>query len=81
VISMKLLASMIQMKYRVDDWVIYKPFADSESELLREMSSRVLILDLLKNDFFYDYKIYIEKTQKIKKVREHQLFPVPGPTY
>jgi len=81
VISMKLLASMIQMKYRVDDWVIYKPFADSESELLREMSSRVLILDLLKNDFFYDYKIYIEETQKIKKVREHQLFSIPDSTY
>tara|TARA_B100000902_G_C26966405_1_gene743083 strand:- start:288 stop:497 length:210 start_codon:yes stop_codon:yes gene_type:complete len=69
------------MKYRVDDWVIYKPFADSEHDSLREMSSRVLILDLLKSDPFYDYKIYIEDTQKIKKVREHQLFPLPSPTY
>lgn len=64
------------MKYRVDDWVIYRPFANSESELLREMSSRVLILDLLEDDYFYDYKIYVEDTQKIKKVREHKLFPI-----
>ncbi len=69
------------MKYKVDEWVIYRPFINSESELLREMSSRVLILDLLKDDFFYDYKIYVEDTQKIKKVREHQLFPLPLPTY
>ena len=69
------------MKYRVDDWVIYKPFANDESEFLREMSYRALILDLLKKDLFYDYKIYVEDTQKIKKVREHQLFPVPNSTY
>ena len=69
------------MKYRVDDWVIYKPFANDESEFLREMSYRALILDLLKKDLFYDYKIYVEVTQKIKKVREHQLFPVPNSTY
>jgi len=69
------------MKYKVDEWVIYRPFADSESDLLREMSSRVLILDLLEDDLFYDYKIYVENTQKIKKVREHQLFPLSPPTY
>ena len=69
------------MKYKVDEWVIYKPFVDDKSELLREMQSRALVLDLLKEDLFYDYKIYEEETQKIKKVREHQLFPEPEPTY
>ena len=69
------------MKYRVDEWVIYKPFANDEPDLLRQMRSRALILDILKEDFFYDYKIYVEETQKIKKVREHQLFPEPEPTY
>ena len=69
------------MKYRVDEWVIYKPFANDESDLLRQMRSRALVLDILKEDFFYDYKIYVEETQKIKKVREHQLFPEPEPTY
>ena len=69
------------MKYRVDEWVIYKPFANDESDLLRQMRSRALVLDILKEDFFYDYKIYVEETQKIKKVREHQLFPESEPTY
>ena len=78
---MKLLASTILMKYRTDEWVIYRPFPDDESRLLREMESRALVLDLLKEDHFYDYKIYIEETQKTKKVREHQLFPVTTPTY
>ena len=63
------------MKYRVDDWVIYRPFANDESEFLKQMSYRALVLDLLKEDLFYDYKIYVEDNQKIKKVREHQLFP------
>ena len=63
------------MKYKVDEWVIYKPFANDKSKILREMQSRALVLDLLKEDLFYDYKIYEEETQKIKKVREHQLFP------
>ena len=69
------------MKYRVDEWVIYKPFVNDKSELLRNMQSRALVLDLLKEDLFYDYKIYEEETQKIKKVREHQLFPESDPTY
>ena len=32
-------------------------------------------------DRFYDYRIIVENTRKIKKVREHQLFPEPSPTY
>ena len=69
------------MKYKIDEWVIYKPFPNDDSQLLREMSSRVLILDFLEDDLFYDYKIYVEDTQKTKKVREHQLFPEAPPTY
>ena len=69
------------MKYKIDEWVIYKPFPNDKSELLREMSSRVLILDFLEDDLFYDYKIYVEETQKTKKVREHQLFPEAPSTY
>ena len=69
------------MKYKVDEWVIYKPFPNDDSKLLREMSSRVLVLDLLEDDLFYDYKVYVEETQKTKKVREHQLFPEATPTY
>jgi hypothetical protein len=37
---------------------------------------RALILAVLDNDVFYDYKIYIEKNAKIKKVRESHLFSI-----
>jgi len=69
------------MKYEADEWVIFKPFPDDESELLREMKNRALILADLPKDPFYDYKIIIEGSGKIKKVREHQLFPESRPTY
>ncbi len=69
------------MKYKVDEWVIYKPFANDDSPLLKEMQSCVLILDILDDDYFYDYKVYDKETQKIKKVREHQLFPMSPSTY
>ena len=69
------------MLYKVDEWVIYKPFPDSEYELLRKMQNRALILWVYpKNDFYY-YDIYIEETGKIKKVREHHLFPESTSTY
>jgi len=69
------------VKYRVDEWVIFKPFPHDESKLLREIQDRAVILSYLPEDPFYDYKIIIEETGKIKKVREHQLFPEPRPTY
>lgn len=69
------------MKYEVDDWVIYRPFYDAESELLREIQNRALILWVYPKNDFYDYDIYIEGSGKRKKVREHQLFPLPPSTY
>ena len=45
------------MKYKVDEWVIYRPFADAESELLREMQNRALILWVYPKSDFYDYDI------------------------
>lgn len=69
------------MKYRIDDWVLYKPFADSESDLLKEMSDKAVILYVFPKNDFYDYEIYIDETGKRKKVREHQLFPVTSSTY
>lgn len=67
------------MKYRVDEWVLYCPLPDIE--LFKDERLPALILAVLDNDPFYDYKIYIEESQKRKKVREHQLFPAPHPTY
>ena len=69
------------MKYRIDEWVIYKPFPDAESEILREMQNRALILWVHPKNDFYDYDIYIEESGKKKKVREQHLFPEPTPTY
>jgi len=69
------------MKYEVDEWVIYKPFSGEESKILSEIESRAVILSYLPKDPFYDYKIMIEESGKIKKVREHHLFPGAPPTY
>ena len=63
------------MKYKVDEWVGYCPLPDIE--LFKDERELAVVLDILDDDIFYDYKIYIEKTGKIKKVREHQLFPKP----
>ena len=43
------------MKYRIDDWVIYKPFPDDQSELLASIEKRALILHVFPKDDFYDY--------------------------
>ena len=69
------------MKYRVDDWVIYKPFPNDEGEILASMEERALILYVFPKNNFYDYEIFIDGKVKIKKVREHHLFPIPSPTY
>ena len=66
-------------KFKVDEWVYYCPLPDVESFKDERIPS--LILTVLKDDLFYDYKIYIERSAKIKKVREHQLFSMPQPTY
>ena len=76
---MKLLVSTLLMKYRVDEWVRYCPLPDIE--MFKHERYPALILAILEKDPFYDYKIYVKKGQKIKKVREHQLFPEPAPTY
>ena len=76
---MKLLVSIIPMKYKVDEWVAYCPLPDVE--YFKDERIRTVILDVLDTDPFYDYIIYIEKSQKRKKVREHQLFPIPPSTY
>ena len=76
---MKLLVSTLVMKYKVDEWVGYCSLPDIE--LFKNEREPAVVLDILDDDIFYDYKIYIEKTGKTKKVREHQLFPITDPTY
>jgi len=66
------------MKYKVDEWVYYCVLPDVE--YFKDDMRPALILTVLNNDPFYDYKIYIDQTGKIKKVREQQLFSMPQPT-
>lgn len=68
------------MKYDIDQWVLYKPFIDCESDILKETSDKALILHVYPKNDFYDYEIYTEDTGKRKNVREHQLFPITPPT-
>jgi len=81
VIFIRSLVSIQKMKYNVDEWVLFCALPDVESEFLSSQRERCVVLAQLPDDFFYDYRIIIEKTGKIKKVREHQLFPDPSPTY
>tara|TARA_B100000941_G_C28174400_1_gene383894 strand:+ start:113 stop:307 length:195 start_codon:yes stop_codon:yes gene_type:complete len=61
-------------KYKVDEWVYFCPLPDVE--YFKDVRLRALILAVLDDDIFYDYKIYIEKNGKIKKVRDSHLFPI-----
>ena len=69
------------MKYKVDEWVLYIPYKDDEVKSLAEIKKRSVILNILPKSDFYDYEIFIDGEGKIKKVREHKLFPIPEPTY
>jgi hypothetical protein len=64
-------------KYKVDEKVFYCTFPDSEFSSLRSERAPALVLYVYENskEPYYDYRIYIIKTDKIKKVREVNLFP------
>ena len=65
-------------KFKVDEWVLYSPFYDSQHESLRNDKRRSLILTVLDVDEIYDYRIFIDDgTSKIKKVREKTLSQLP----
>jgi len=65
-------------KFKKDDWVGYCQFLDSSVEFLRNERKRSVILEVLPQEDFYDYEIYIDdeksKTATIKKVKEENLF-------
>jgi hypothetical protein len=66
------------MKFKVDEWVYYCPLPDVE--YFKNNMRPSIVLAVLNDDLFYDYRIYVDETGKIKKVREHQLFSMPQPT-
>ncbi len=60
------------MGYKIDDWVLYCRFPDTK--FLREEKYRAVILAVLDDEPFYDYKICIDDgTAKIIKVRAKNL--------
>jgi len=69
------------MKYRVDQWVIYRPFYEDPSKFLNRIEYRSVVLHVYKKEEYYDYKIYLDEKDKIKKVHQRHLFPDPASTY
>ena len=61
-------------KYKVDEWVLYNMISDPSDTY--DYSKRALVLNICSTEDYYDYEIYIEDTQKFKKVREEYLFPL-----
>jgi len=61
-------------KYKVDEWVFYNMLVEAGDD--HTYSLKAVILNICPPEDFYDYEIYIEKTEKFKKVREEYLFPL-----
>ena len=68
-------------RFRLDDEALYCAFPDSKVDRLNTERKRAIILEVLPESDFYDYRIFIDVVGKIKKVKESQLFPVSTPTY
>jgi len=64
-------------KYKVDETVLYCGFPDAEIGSAMATREPAFVLYVYKDseDPYYDYRIYIIETDKIKKVREVNLFP------
>jgi hypothetical protein len=60
-------------KYSIDDWVTYIPFPDIK--VLKGETYQALVLEVLVDDYFYDYYIFIDGKGEYKKVRADKLFP------
>ncbi len=64
------------MKYQVDQWVLYDPFADNPN--INSPKKAVILYVFKKSEHsFYDYEIYIEGDPgRYLKVRENVLYPL-----
>ena len=63
---------MKKYKFQIDDWVIYDPYPPP---LNQKHGLKAVILEVLENDLFYDYKIFIDGKGTTTKVRGENLFP------
>ena len=68
-------------KFRIDDWVLYCAFPESDYSMLSEERKSSVVLHVFEESNFYDYEIYIDGTGIVKKVREQNLFPVDKSNY
>ncbi len=63
-------------KYKVDEWVLYCQFPDSKFGTLSQDRKPAVILEVLKSQDIYDYRIFIDDgTATVRKVKEDNLFP------
>ena len=59
-------------KYEIDQWIYYIQFPEVEN--LKNNKKRAVILEVMKNNSVYDYRIFIDGEGSIRKVKEEQLF-------
>jgi hypothetical protein len=72
---------MAARKYKVDEWVAYCRFPDSEYGELKDARERAVILEVLDKRDIYDYRIYLDNgSSSILKVKEEHLFPYEKPS-
>jgi hypothetical protein len=63
-------------RFKIDEWVGYCPFPDSNFGNLKEERLRAVILEVLDKRDRHDYRIFIDDgTSTIRKVKEENLFP------
>jgi hypothetical protein len=60
-------------KYSIDDWVTYIPFPDVKT--LSDIKHKALVLEVLVDDYIYDYYIVVDGTGEYKNVKASKLFP------
>lgn len=58
--------------FKMDDWATYKPLSNTYEHALEY---KCVILEVLHDDPYYDYKIFIDVRGIIRNVRESDLFP------
>ena len=64
-------------KFKIDEWVEYCQFPDSNFASLKEERIRSVILEVLSKHDIYDYRIFVDDgTSRIRKVKEENLFPI-----
>ena len=63
-------------KYKVDEWVEYCQFPESNFANLKLERQSAVILEVLEQKDQHDYRIFIDDgTSTVRKVKEESLFP------